>query len=201
MKQLALLIILAMLSQPPYGQKAHNTRPLGWDLTYTSVLDRNNIGRDEWIRKWLGPKYKSSVKALIDGWKGDPILSSILIEAPAPHAGERNTIWLVRTKDNAYHWGFVEGKPPYKVKEPMKPKLYDDVFAALSAWQQGKPLKPEDTPIGGVPGYMGFLSLYAHGSSSQMLLNQEDFWICDTKECESGKVGRLQVLDDALRQQ
>jgi hypothetical protein len=169
-------------------------------LTYATVLDRNRIGRAEWIRKWLGPAYQSRVRTLIRGWKGSPIQSSILIEAPAPHAGERYTMWLVRTSDKAYHWEFVEGRPPYNVKQPMKPQLYDDLFTTLSSWQQGEPVKPENTPTGGIPGYMGFLSLYDRGSSRQILLNQEDFLICKTKECDGPTLGRLSHALETLRQ-
>jgi hypothetical protein len=200
MKQITLVVILATLSLLASAQRPRSPRTLGWDLTYASLLDRNQIGHGEWIRKWLGPKYQSPVKALISGWKGSPIQSSILIEAPAPHAGERYTMWLVRTKENAYHWEFVEGRPPYNVKEPMKPQQYDDLYATLSSWQQGEPTKPENTPTGGVPGYMGFLNLYDRGSSRQMLLTQEDFWICETNDCESAKPGRLSLALETLLQ-
>ena len=60
-----------------------------------------------------------------------------------------------------------------------------------SPWQQAKALKSEDTPIGGVPGFMGFISSYDRGHSRQMLLTLDDFWLCDTKKCEGGKGGRL----------
>jgi len=190
MTRIVLIGLIALLLAPVYAQKS-NRRELGWDLTYRSVLARNNVGRDEWLWKWLGPKYHSPAKPLIDGWQGKLILSSILIDAPAPHAGEPYTIWLVRTKDDAYHWEFVKGKRPYNTKEPMKPQAYDQLFATISSWQQAKPVKPEDTPVGAVPGYMGFLSLYDHGKSRQMLLTLEDFWQCDNKKCDGGKGGRL----------
>ena len=184
-----LVIVVAIISHPIYAQKLNHS--LGWDLTYLSVLERNNIGRSEWIWQWLDSNYQSPVKNLISEWRGEPIVSSILIEHPAFHAGEHITMWFVRTKDHAYFWKFVEGKPPYHVKEALNPQLYEKLLAVVSAWQQAKPLKVEDTPVGGVPGYMGLLSFYNRGKSSQVLLNLEDFWICDTKKCEGGKGGRL----------
>jgi len=155
------------------------------------VLNANHIRRDEWIWKWLGPNYQSPIKTLISDWNGEPIESSILIEHPAFHAGEHITLWLVRTKNHSYHWGLIEGKPPRNIKEPLDPALYDKLFALMSSWEQAKPLKSENTPVGGVPGYMGFLSFYDHGNSRQMLLTLDDFWICETKKCEGGKGGRL----------
>jgi hypothetical protein len=185
----SLIITVAILSQPVCAQKS--SLSLGWDLTYSSVLERNNVGRGEWIWKWLGPDYQSPVGKLISEWRGEPIVSSVLIEFPAFHAGEHTTAWFVRTKDHAYYWEFLEGKPPDPAKEALKPQLYDKLFATASAWQQGKPLRVEDTPTGGIPGYIGFLSLYRQGESRQMLLNLEDFFICETKDCESRKPGRL----------
>jgi hypothetical protein len=183
-----LFIVVAILSPPICAQKSNLTQ--GWDLTYSSVLERNNIGRSEWIWKWLGPNYESPAKKLISAWQGEPIVSSILIEMPAPHAGEHIGVWLIRTEDHAYSWEFVEDQPPGD-KETVKPQLYDKLFAKLSPWQQAKPSSVENTSTGGVPGYMGFLNLYDRGKSRQMLLSQEDFVICDTKECKNGKPGRL----------
>jgi len=175
-----------------------NTRTLGWDLTYQSVLDANGVGPAEWIREWLGPNYQSPVKQLIVNWKGEPIQSSILIEYPAPHAGEQITQWFVRTKNGGYYYERVAGNPldkdnnpPRETNERLDPQAYDKFFATVSTWQQAKPVKPEETPNGAIPGYNGFLSSYNSGNSRQMLLTSEDFAICDTKKCETWKPGRL----------
>jgi len=190
MIKLLLTIALIQLPQFALAQKA-NQPSLGWDLTYNSVLNVNRIGRNEWIRKWLGPRFQSPIKKHISDWNGEPIESSILIEHPAFHAGEHITLWFVRTKNHAYSWALIEGKPPRSVKEPITPTRYDKFFAVVSAWQQAPPLKPEDTPDQGVPGFMGFLSVYSHRRSRQMLLSLNDFFLCDTKKCEGGKGGRL----------
>jgi hypothetical protein len=160
------IILAVVMFVPTYAQKAKHPE-LGWDLTYATLLVKNNVGGDTWLSKWVGPNYHSPAKRLIDGWRGEPIVSSVLIDAPAPHAAEPYTMWFVRTKDHAYHWEFVTGKRTYNAKEPMDPQLYDKFFAALSSWQQAKPVKPEDTPDGAIPGYMGFLSLYDYGKSRQ----------------------------------
>ncbi|HVF55735.1 MAG TPA: hypothetical protein VM934_06270, partial [Pyrinomonadaceae bacterium] len=68
-----LIVALALLGQPVCAQDS--TPSLGWDLTYSSVLERNNIGRSEWIRKWLGSGYQPPAKKWIAGWRGEPIVS------------------------------------------------------------------------------------------------------------------------------
>ncbi len=189
LKITSLLIAVTLLSQPVCAQKSN--RSLGWDLTYSSVLERNNIGRSEWIWKWLGSGYQAPAKKWISEWRGEPIVSSILLEYPAFHAGEHTTMWFVRTKDHAYYWQAVEDEEANDVKKVLKPRVYDNLFMLVSSWQQAKPLRVEDTPTEGVPGYIGFLSLYDRDKSRQMLLSQEDFVICDTKECKTWKPGRL----------
>jgi hypothetical protein len=190
MKQILLVLVLLVAQGSAYAQKS-NSRSLGWDLTYSSVLNTNHVAPNEWLWKWLGPNYKSPIGQLVSDWNDEPIVSSILIEHPAFHAGEHITLWFVRTKNHAYHWDLIERKPPRNVKAPLDPALYDKFFAELSSWQQAKPVSADKTPVGGVPGFMGFLSLYDHGNSRQILLTLDDFWLCDTKKCEGGKAGRL----------
>jgi hypothetical protein len=189
MKQIILLAILMISCAVAWAQKA-STLPAGWDLSYSSVLDANGVGPDEWIRKWLGPNYQSPVKGLISAWLHEPIESSILLEHPA-HTGERITMWFVRTKTQAYYYDRVETKPPRETNESLDVQAYDNFFNVISKWAQAKPLKPEDIPVGAIPGYSGFLSLYNSGTSRQMLLTLEDFAICNTRQCDTWKPGRL----------
>ena len=91
MTKILLVIVLIVLPHSTSAQKS-NPPALGWDLTYTSVLNANHIGRNECIWKWLGPNYQSPIKTFISGWNGEPIESSILIEHPAFHAGEHITL-------------------------------------------------------------------------------------------------------------
>src|SRR5260370_38873701 len=85
-----------------YAQPA-NSQSLGWDLSYSSVLDANGVRSDEWLRRWVGPNYQSSAKGWISSWSHGPIQSAVLLEFPA-HAGERIIMWLFRTKDQAYYY-------------------------------------------------------------------------------------------------
>jgi hypothetical protein len=188
-----LLITILLFAPNTIGAQQSNSPFHGWDLTYKSLLNANHIATDEWIWKWLGPNYESPIKPLIATWKHEPIVSSVLVEMPAPHAGEHVTMWFVRTKTRGYYFEQVEqeDKPPHKTTEALNPQAYDRFFRVLSLWQQAKPVKPEATPEGGVPGYDGFLSLYNEGASRQMLLTIEDFAICNNKKCEDWKPGRL----------
>lgn len=178
------------------SQKAR-AESLGWDLSYSSVLDANTVGSEEWIRRWLGPNYQSAAKGWISSWSHGPIESAVLLEFPA-HAGERVILWLVRTKEQAYFYERAEGnplnkddKPPHEAQEALDAQAYDIFFNAISKWEQAKPLKLEDLPVGAIPRYSGFLSAYNSGNSRQMLITPEDFAICDTKQCETWKPGRL----------
>ena len=190
MKQILLLALLISVSKNIYGQKS-DTLPLAWDLTYTSVLNANQVDPDAWIRKWLGPNYESSIKEVIASWKDGEIESAILLEFPAPHAAEHITILFVRTSGQAHYIELVEDDPPRRTREILKIQEYDKFFGVISRWQQAKPLKPDDIPDDAIPGYSGFLSLYNRGNSRQMLLTSEDFVICNNKKCDSFKPGRL----------
>ena len=185
----SLIVALVLLCLSAFAQESNQS--LGWDLTYSSILKTNNIGSNEWIRKWLASGYQSPAKKWISEWQGEPIVSSILIEYPAFHAGEHTTMWLFRTKDNAYFWQDIEKVKFSDLKRELKPQAYDDLLSRISSWQQVKPVKskiPES-----IPGYIGFLNLYDKDKSRQILLTQEDFIICATKECNAPKLGRLML--------
>lgn len=139
----------------------------------------------------------------MSAWSHGPIESAILLEFPAPHAGEHITLWLARTNTNAYYYERADGnplykdnKPPHETKQPLDVEVYDKLFSVVSTWGQKKPLLPEATPKGAISGYNGVISLYNAGSSRQMLLTAEDFAVCETKQCETWKPGRLM---EALR--
>jgi hypothetical protein len=190
MKQILLLALLITVPKVTCAQKSDNL-PLGWDLTYTSVLNANHVRPDDWIRKWLPPNYESPIKQLISTWNHEAIESAVLLEFPALHAGEHITIWCVRTRSEAYYIELVEDDPPHETKEALRTQEYDKFFGVTSRWQQAKPLKSENTPENAIPGYSGFLSFHDRRGSRQMLLTSEDFVICDTKKCDRFKPGRL----------
>src|SRR5919205_2420553 len=166
-----------------------------WDLSYESVLNSNGITQDAWLSKWI-KNYKSPVQKIISSWRGEPIVSAFLIEHPAFNAGEHTSLLVIRTQNHAYRWYIVEGK--YQLdKDLIATQTYDDVYRSLRSWKQGGPLMPDETPPGGVAGYSGFLSLYEHGKSRQLLLSLRDFFLFDVnKNPDEVEPGRLaQVLE------
>ena len=157
-----------------------------WDLSYESVLERNNVAKTEWIWPWL-KRYKSPAADWIAGWDGKSIVSSILIEFPAFHAAEHTTIWLIRTGDEAFYWDEVEGRKSRRNEEPITPQIYDDIYKQATAWQQLPPKSANELPKDALPGYIGFLSHHGPDGSRQVLLTLDDFLICLDKSCMPGK--------------
>lgn len=186
------LVIIILLGLPISAQ---NKDTFGWDITYRSLLERNNVAKTEWLWRWLAD-YKTPAESWIVNRGSEPIVSAILIEYPAFHAGEHTTLWYFRTADGAYYWESVRGQK-HRSEEPLKPTVYDTFFQAVSTWDQLKPKPPADLQNDELPGYFGFLSTFDKNGSRQMLLTTEDFIICldVTKGCEPGpeklKVGRL----------
>ncbi|HEY0461164.1 MAG TPA: hypothetical protein VGC97_18660 [Pyrinomonadaceae bacterium] len=183
------------------------------------MLEKNNVARNEFLWIWRKSGYQgpntrkeSPAEKWIEEWQGEPIVSSILIDFPAPHAGEHIDIWFIRTENNAYLWSLVENDLQKEKKQELNAQVYDNLFAEVSAMQQAVPPRIEDLSTDTPPGeasiftsYVGFLSLYEKGKSRQMLLIWQDFIACDSKvccrpECRTLRSGRLfrvlETIDD-----
>jgi hypothetical protein len=191
MKLARSLIVLLIVVYPIWTQEQAT---LGWDLTYKSLLEQNKVEKNNWIWGWLA-HYRSPAEKWITNWKGKPIVSSILIENPAFHAAEHQTMWFVRTKDEAFYWESTEGHETDESEEPISTQIYDNFYKEASSWQQLSPKSAAELPDQVLPGYMAFLSVYGSNGSKQMLLTMEDFVICLNKSClpgpENMKEGRL----------
>src|SRR5215203_1560018 len=146
------LIVATFLGTSVFAQ---SPSPPGWDFSYKSVLEKNNVGKDELISLWLD-RYKSPAEKWFASWKGKPIVSSILIEYPNFHAGEHTTMWLVRTGDEAFYWEGIEGRDSQN-EEPISPQIYDAIYKQVSSWQQLSPKPAKDLPADEWKGYFGFL--------------------------------------------
>ncbi|HUR96867.1 MAG TPA: hypothetical protein VMZ26_02245 [Pyrinomonadaceae bacterium] len=192
MRQIARIIIAAILL---HG--AVSAQQPRWDLSYGSVLERNGVANDAWVRTWL-KNSKSPAAEWIAGWRGKPIISSILIEYPAFHAAERTTMWLVRTEHEAFYRDYVEGARYGENEEPISLKIYDDIYKQVTSWQQLAPRSAQELPDQALAGYLGFLSYKGPDGSKQMLLTLDDFVGCLDKECLPGKGTKSGRLMDAL---
>jgi hypothetical protein len=181
----------ASVSQPgiceEWAKAGTANQGLGWDLTYLPLMRNDGLCPGNPIceaRAMLEPP----IQKHINQWQGDPILSSFEIELPDGHASMLS-LWFIRTKDQAYYWGFHpthEDNP--KGKQPIPVQEYDRAFDAMACWQQLKP----PTNTFGEEGYVGFLSLYKEGKSRQMMLAYIDLFEGD-KDPDKAKPGRLMV--------
>ena len=157
-----------------WANVAESNQPLGWDLTYASVVAKTRLCPGSPLcEQWLEPTPKriSPIYKHISEWQGDPIISSIEFEFPDGHAS-MVAWWLIRTKNQAYIWSFHPWNTDYSGDKLVIPTDdYDPVFEKLSCWLQ---IEPEEQKFGS-NGYLGFLSMYKAGKSRQMLLTYADF--------------------------
>lgn len=174
-------------------KRADASTGLGWDLTYRSVLRANHVGNGEWIVKWLKSHNGAPVDKLLKNWHHDAITSSILLDVPAFHAGERVVQLLVRTQNAAYAWVFTDGEAEESQDKPIDALLYDKLMTELRSWEQAPALSKEKAGDQVPPGYFGFLSLYEPGSSRQILLTVGDFYVPGDKGWEEAQDGRVPV--------
>jgi len=198
MMKILRIVIAAMLVSLPISAQQTPPSP-GLDFSYKSLLERNNVAKSELIWSWLD-RYKSPAEKWFSDWQGKPLVSSILIEYPAFHAGEHTTMWLIRTEDEAFYWEMVEGNESDQNEEPIAPQVYDAIYKQMSSWQQMTPKPADELPKDEWPGYFGFLSYHGSHGSKQMLLTLEDFVTCLDKTCLPGKLksGRVMVALDPI---
>ena len=162
---------------------------LGWDLTYTSLLRNSGVCPGDEYCEIASIKPQPLVHKLFAEWKGEPIVSSILIELPDGHAAMFET-WLVRTTTQAFVQTF---DPDHETPDmqTLRTQDYDRAFETMTCWQQDQPR------IGTFytrDGYVGFLSLFKEGRSRQMLLTYTDAFlhpIMDDQDFNEANWGRL----------
>jgi hypothetical protein len=167
---------IASSSQSVQRTTQPNVIPLGWDLSYESLLTANGIGPDTLLWEWAHLESRAGIKKVITEWKDEPIVSSVLFELQGPE-GDQHAYWFARTMDSAFYWEFKNGELDHFVKESIPTQNYDEAFKAMSSWQQA-PSSGE----GGLTGsYYGFLNLHDRGKSRQMLLTIDDLGNVDKK--------------------
>jgi hypothetical protein len=166
---------------------------LGWDLSYQSLLAKNQVRSDEWLATWLTSHRKVPIEEVLRTWKDQPVVASALVEFAHPHARDFLAYWFLRTQDAAYYWVFLGGRSEGKSAVPFEPRLLDELLAAASLWRQRPPL-PDNMSPNAAPGYFGFLSTYDHGTPRQILLTYEDLIAPrdpEWKQVERGRVMRM----------
>lgn len=188
-------IVSLFICTASIAQQTDLTQTLGWDLTYASVLDRNDISPDEFIRRWLRENKDSAVKTLLENWQDESVISVIFADYPAFHAGERIEELFVRTKTRIFYRSFAKGKFSGS-KEPIDLKQYETALQKLFAWEQ-MPITLDEMPATREKteedkrewgkGFIGFLNLYEQGKSKQLLLSFKDFMVIARAPTEKEK--------------
>lgn len=170
------------------------------DLTYKTILEQNKLDKIEWIQKWFTTYSKSPAPSWISTWKGDPIVTSVLIEHPNFHAAERTTLLLVRTKSRAFYWESVQSDyysaaevEKRTQRKEIKAGKYDKFFETVAPWKQADVLKPRQ-PVDGVsPEFWGILTVFTNSTCRQIILGLDDFIGCPSQDCKPGpeRLGRV----------
>ncbi len=202
---LVILVFLVVLNQLVVAQASGSK--LSCDLSYKSVMEENKIDKIDWVRRWFATYNKPPAKKWIGVWKGEPLVSWVLIEHPNFHAAERTTLWLARTKSRAVYWESVqvdyhsvEQIEKRTQRKEIKLDVYDKVFSLASSWKQAETLKPK-LPIDDFsPEFWGVATVFDGKECRQLLLGLDDFMSCETKEChkplKSGKI--MKALEPIL---
>ncbi len=182
------------------------TEGLGWDLTYMPLLRSSGVCPGHPYCEMAAQRPPPPVNKYFAEWQGDPIVSSILIELPDGHADMMAT-WLIRTKEQAYWWGFHPHRNNSLGKQPIPTQDYDRAFEAMACWRQYEPSN-RGFFDGRGDGYIGFLSLYQDGKSRQILLTDKDIflsWPKGSEEPDEATWGRLRKtlkpIYSAIREQ
>ena len=159
---------------------------LGWDLTYMSLLHEAGVCPGDFYCEIATMKPQPPVHKHFAEWKGDPIVSSVLLEIPDGHRSMAAS-WLIRTKDHAYFWAFHPEYPTDGI-QPMSTQDYDRAFETITCWNQDEPLKRK---FYDKEGYVGFLSMFKEGKSRQILLTYKDIWFSPDDYLNEAKWGRV----------
>jgi hypothetical protein len=163
---------------------------LGWDLTYETVLKKNNVVSSEVVLMQPGGSYQSPVLSLLENWKGGTIISSILVEFPAEHGSAHGVLWLIRTDESTYYRLMFTGMPFQDVEGELEPVVFADILNSVMSWHQYRRKEdPSSFPL--AEDYWGFLSIYDGKLSRQLLLTSEDFVLSEGDSASANKPGRV----------
>jgi hypothetical protein len=161
------------------GELAPN-RTLAWDLTYQSVLSRNNLDSSavHWLRR--GEPYESPIASLLRDWKGPPISSSVLLEFPIGHGTHHGALLLIKFGETArYHLTFSTGNVP-DIDEELDVVRFDEILQTVASWKQND-LRTPSSLNAITADCWGFLSIYDGRISRQLALARDDFILSDEK--------------------
>ncbi len=186
-------LIVVVSAHPVATGTFHKAPPgLGWDLTYEALMKDNAVHDGDWVSRWVREHKRPPIKEVLSHWDRGQIVSSVLIDHPAFHAGERIGFWLVRTERYAFVLLCTDGKLEEQTESTqVDVSLYDSLLAEVQRWEQRAPLQEDDAPPGAPGGYFAFLNIYDGSASRQMLLTFRDFFEPQDNDWDSASNGRV----------
>ena len=179
---------------------------LCWDLSYQAAIQ--TMDAREFLPYWVSEHPKRPVHTKMQEYVGDTIESSVLIETPDSHAGSPMATWFIRTRNSAvactFHHKFMN-----KPCDPLDPKKMDQFIRELRGFVALPPPKdPSRAAVGKSHGdqppfffnYVGFLSIYQHGTVLQRPIAMAERFISapDASPALDSRAGRLDRAVDRL---
>ena len=178
---------------------------LGWDLSYQAAIQNQKMDAREFLAYWISAHPTRPVHTKMQAYVGDTIESSVLIETPDSYAGSPMASWFIRTRNSAvtctFHHKFMN-----KPCDPLDPKKMDQFIRELRGFVALPPPKdPSRAAVGKSHGeqpafffnYVGFLSIYQHGTVLQRPIAIEEK-LHPTPDAPPGLDPRTGRLDHAI---
>ncbi len=174
------------------GHAKKPSNPFSWDLSYASVFDSPAVIKSDSVARFfrdadsgrLANKHMQLPAELFHDIEISKVKTAILIDYRAFwFKGHRVALFYVRTSDSAYVdlYESSGGKPRRRVLELPR---FDKLDRKLKGVKPEFPMfehKFKFPPYFIYSGYVGVLSQYRNGTSTQMLLTAEDILKGDMK--------------------
>jgi len=188
------VLLFVLFSTASVSPQTSAAEPLGWDLTYAKVFERNKVGPQARIRALFWPDMGSVVARILEDLNGERIMSAAMIERPSFSSSYMNLLLFVRTKNAAYFWESTDRERHISKKNSIDPRRFDRMFKDLGRFEQATPVPAKENGSGW-EGFWGVLNTYKKGSARQMPLTIEDLYVLNN---EPPKAGRVAVVVDQV---
>jgi hypothetical protein len=158
--------------------------PFGWDLSYKTLFKRARVPNNDTVAIFFTSRRPKNAKPdysfpqeLFSDIKRDEVQTAILIDYQSFwYLGHRMVSLYIRKPDSAYV-DLYETKSGKVRRRMLELERFDRMSKALASMQQAKPTNEHKfkAPEGYVfSGYVGVLSQYRNGQTTQFLLTPED---------------------------
>jgi hypothetical protein len=174
---------------------------VGWDFSYESVLNQNQIKWDHsqgTLFTWL--KHRRDEHQYITDFVTEQLSREpeqvFLIDHPTFPSAGRTTIMGIKNKDQCfYYWRSTDEKKNNFQRSEISLEMFDQIFSRLHTLKQ----RSYHNMGGPEKAYAGFLSTFDHGQSRQVLLHIHDFLEFDAENHQILRVGRIGEIENSLQ--